>query len=303
MQQHRSYALGCQIMAAIDTYENTAHETLAELPAYLEKVEQRFSRFRAESELSALNRRSGRISRVSPPLWQALADAQRAARWSDGLVTPLVLPALEAAGYDRSFAELAPQTAGQPAEAPVVDWRALQLRQNRRVWFPAAARLDLAGTLKGQLADRIVRRLAGQGPALADLGGDIAVSGPRADGSAWPIGIADPHRPAQDLELLALRRGGVATSGRDYRHWQRADQAQHHIIDPRSGRPAASDVFSVTVVAPDAATADVAAKVVLILGRRRGLNWLERQPDLAALLVMQDGVVARSRRMQALVWE
>jgi hypothetical protein len=88
-------------------------------------------------------------SRVSPSLWQALADAQRAACWSDGLVTPLVLPALEATGYDRSFAELAPQTAEQAGETPVVDWRELKLHRQRRVWFPAAARLDLAGTLKG----------------------------------------------------------------------------------------------------------------------------------------------------------
>lgn len=115
-----------------------------------------------------------------------------ATRLSDGLVTPTALAALEAAGYDRPFAELVPAVAGQ-AHAPLIpaDWRQLQLDPTARtVALPAGIRLDLGGTAKGWAAAQAVRRLSSAGPALVDAGGDIVVSGPMVDGGPWPIAIA-----------------------------------------------------------------------------------------------------------------
>lgn len=136
-------------------------------------------------------------------------------------------------------------------------------------------RLDLGGIAKGWAADIAAQRLAKAGPALIDAGGDIAVSGPMADGSPWPIAIANPFAPEDSLGLLLLVRGAVATSGRDYRRWTRGGVEQHHIIDPRTGQPAQTDVLSATIVAPDGPAAEMAAKVALILGSQAGLAWLD----------------------------
>jgi thiamine biosynthesis lipoprotein len=153
---------------------------------------------------------------------------------------------------------------------------------------------------KGWAADQAARRLSGFGPALVDAGGDIAVSGPRTGAAPWTIGVANPFFPDDELETLLLAGGaGVATSGRDYRRWQRNGQWYHHILDPRTGRPAETDVLTATVVAPTAAQAEVAAKVVLILGRQQGLAWLAARPALAACLVLQDGRLLRTDSLAA----
>jgi thiamine biosynthesis lipoprotein len=119
-----------------------------------------------------------------------------------------------------------------------------------------------------------------------------------ASGERWPIGVANPLSPDDDLELLLLAGGGVATSGRDYRRWQRDGVWYHHILDPRTGRPAETDVLSATLVAASARAAEVAAKVAFILGSRDGMAWIQARPNLAGLLVLEDGRVMRSNNLR-----
>jgi thiamine biosynthesis lipoprotein len=113
--------------------------------------------------------------------------------------------------------------------------------------------------------------------------------------------VSDPANPDHPLEILRLSKGGVATSGRDYHHWVRNGRPMHHIIDPRTGLPATTDVVAATVVAPTVVEAEVGAKVAFILGSEAGLAWLEAHPPYAALLVTEDGQVLRSRRLQVML--
>jgi thiamine biosynthesis lipoprotein len=140
------------------------------------------------------------------------------------------------------------------------------------------------------------------GPAVVDAGGDIAVTGARLSGEPWPIGVADPCHPGEQITLLKILSGGVATSGRDYRRWRQEGAWLHHIIDPRTRRPAQTDVLAVTVIAPSTAEAESAAKTVLILGSQEGRAWLERRPRLAGLLVLEDGRALRSTRFPTYEW-
>lgn len=306
MQTCTFRAMGCAMAAVLDSDAPQAAHALTTVVERFAAWEQQLSRFREDSELSALNRRTGEWVVVSNVLWQVLRAALQAAEASAGLVTPTLLDALEAAGYTTSFAQLRPDDA--PPERPAARpqptaWRAIRLDAARQaVWLPAGTRLDLGGIAKGWAAEQAARWLSVYGPALVDAGGDIAVSGPRAEGAAWPIGVADPLQPDVQLDLLMLPSGGVATSGRDYRHWQRAGRWQHHILDPRTNRPADTDVLSATVVAPTAHEAEMAAKVVVILGSRAGLQWLEARPRLAGLLVCEDGGTYRSRWLYRYQW-
>jgi thiamine biosynthesis lipoprotein len=300
MQEYRFRAMGCHMLAVVDGDDAPAVAQLAEAPHWFEAWEQQLSRFRADSDLSRLNAAGGHSAVVPPALLEVLGVALDAARQSEGLVQPTILAALEAAGYDRSFDELAPAMDGAPLPAHASDWRALKLdRRTHTVTLPASVRLDLGGVAKGWAADQAARRLAEAGPALVDAGGDISVSGPMADGSPWPIAIANPFPLDEALGLVLLARGSVATSGRDYRRWMRGGVEQHHIIDPRSGQPAQTDILSATIVAPDGPLAEMAAKVALILGSRAGLAWLDTRPSLAGLLVLEDGRILHSRRMEA----
>jgi thiamine biosynthesis lipoprotein len=157
--------------------------------------------------------------------------------------------------------------------------------------------LDFGGIAKGWAAHQTMERLQAEGPALVNAGGDIAISGPRADGSPWPIGITDPFHPGEEIEVLLLNRGGVATSGKDRRRWIRNGVLQHHIINPATNQPADTDLLTVTVVAPDVTKAEAMVKAAFILGSVTGLEWIETQPGLAALFILDNGQVLYSEKM------
>jgi thiamine biosynthesis lipoprotein len=252
------------------------------------------SRFDAASELCQLNRQPETWVKVSQPLWAVLRSALKAHRATGGLVTPSVLPALEAAGYTQTFEDL-PAPATPPAallsdsskSAGGIEFNLA----TRSVWLPRDVRLDLGGFAKGWAADQAAHRLGIIAPTLVDAGGDIAVSGPRADGSAWLVRVADPLRAGEALLDWPLRRGGLATSGSQYRRWEQDGRTQHHLIDPRIARPAQTDLSAVTVWASSALQAEIAAKAVFILGSEHGLCWLKTRRGLRGVLCMSDGQV------------
>lgn len=290
--------------AMLDSDSAQGAERLAEIPARFAEWENILSRFRDDSELTQLNQHPGCAVQVSPTLWEVVNAAIEAARRSAGLVTPTVLSALELAGYDRSFDLLPGNASGSTAiTRPDSDWRKIELdARARTIRLPEGARLDLGGLAKGWAADKAVKFLGLRAPALVDASGDVAVrKSPRGD-RGWPIAIADPLKPGEHVEMLIVSRGGVATSGRDYRRWKKNGVEQHHLIDPRTGLPAATDVLTVTVVAPTTLEAEVAAKAALILGSAAGLAWLEARPSLAGLIVCEDGRVLRTRSLKNFVW-
>ena len=292
-------AMGSHMLAALDLPQERLTE-LEQVPSWFEAWEQSLSRFRETSELSQLNQSAGTPFHVSEMFWDVLQHALASERRSLGLVTPAVLDALMLAGYDRSFKDLMPASSYLTSNhhAPVGLLSEMQLDESTRmVHLPSGLHLDFGGVAKGWAADQATRKLSAFGPALVNAGGDISVSGPQANGEAWPIGITDPFDPDSSLEVILIKRGSVATSGKDYRRWQRDGVWQHHIIDPRTGMPAQTDVLTATVIAPSAVEAEVAAKVVLISGSQSGLQWLDAYPTLAGMLVLEDGRHLYSERM------
>jgi thiamine biosynthesis lipoprotein len=300
--------MNCNMMAAVDRAGTRVAKRLEQVPNWFAVWEQRLSRFRPDSELSQINRSAGQCVRISSVMQDVLHSAIRGSRISDGMVTPTVLEALEAAGYDRSFEELRDQELEEAGHlrAWATDATALPVLElkikSQTVRMASRIRLDLGGIAKGWAADRAAHHLRRLGPALVNAGGDIAVTGPMADGGPWPIGVIDPFDPEKDTEILLVYQGGVATSGRDYRRWMRDKLWQHHIIDPRSGLPAQTDVLTATVLAPCAQAAEIAAKVVLIAGSSRGIEWLNQRPEYAGLVVLEDGEKIQSHRWMDLVW-
>jgi thiamine biosynthesis lipoprotein len=168
----------------------------------------------------------------------------------------------------------------------------------RTLTLPFGLGLDFGGVAKGWSAQKAMEQLRAEGPALIDAGGDIAVSGSRADGGPWKIGVADPFHPGEEIEVLHLNQNGVATSGKNRRRWLRNGLLQHHLIDPLTGQPAETDLLTVTVIAHDVLQAEAAAKAAFLLGSHAGLEWIDTHPDLAGLLILDNGEMWYSARMQ-----
>jgi thiamine biosynthesis lipoprotein len=160
--------------------------------------------------------------------------------------------------------------------------------------LPGGVRLDLGATAKGLGADRAVRAAmaAGRqaGGVLVSLGGDIAVAGtPPRDG--WPVTVADGPAPAGSphAQLVRLPRGAVATSSVTCRRWRRAGRLLHHIVDPRTGLPAAGPWQTVTAAAATCADANAATTAAIVAGQQAE-RWLATA-GLPARLVGRDGEV------------
>jgi thiamine biosynthesis lipoprotein len=299
MYKHKFRAMGCQMLAALHYPGQRGTKLLARVPEWFETWEASLSRFRPESELNRLNHSNGKPVQVSGILWNVFRTSLAAEKQSAGLVTPTLLDSLVEAGYSASFEQL-PADQEAPAAKPPRHFtlKAVAYETSKHtLWLPKGVHLDFGGVAKGWAAHQAAKRLRAYGPALVDAGGDIAISGLQPGGEPWAVGVDDPLQPGKNLEVLRLGRCGVATSGRNYRRWQRGGAWKHHIIDPRTGEPAETDVLSATVIAPTVLEAEVAAKVVLILGSREGLAWLGAKPNYAGLVVLEDGQIVRGPRI------
>jgi FAD:protein FMN transferase len=287
-------AVGTTCAAAVTAGSRDDARAEAALGAAREEVaacERELSRFDPASGLSRLNAAGGEWAPVGPRLLEALQLALRAREDTGGRFDPTVLPALSAAGYDRSF-ELLEERAATTADG----WRAgtaIELdAAGRRARVTPGSAVDLGGIGKGYAADRALAAMRAASPGLAgalvDLGGDIAVTGEPPEGGPWLVAVADPRRSGETLAVLALEGGGIATSGRDARRFGPAGSL-HHLIDPETGEPALAGPLTVTVTAPDAASAEGHATTLAIAGLGEAEAHVAERPSLAALYVPHSG--------------
>ena len=256
--------MGCEIVVGGTT---TAARAIERLFAERDRM---FSRFRHDSALSRVNRASGRVVSVSAPFAQLVEHALRAAASTDGIVDPTLGDAIEAAGYDRDFADLDSSRTSVRSGAPG-RWRDVRVA-NGFLSRPPGVRLDLNGVVKGRTVDDALELLSGDG--FVSAGGDIAVRG--------ALDVALPGSGS-----VRVQSGGLATSGRAKRHWLQGGVLQHHLIDPRTGSPAASPWLEVTVSAATCLQADIAAKAAFLLGLD-GVRFLE-QHGLAGRFLLSGG--------------
>jgi thiamine biosynthesis lipoprotein len=253
--------------------------------------ERALSRFDPGSDLMRLNGASGAWAPVGERLLEALRTALQARADTAGRFDPTILPALVAAGYDRSFEQLTPRAphvarswhAGAQIEIDVPGGRAR---------IEAGAAVDLGGIGKGFSAARALAAMRTAWPdvpgALVDLGGDIAVWGTSPEGARWRLGVADPRVSGAALGMLRIAAGGVATSGRDRRRFGLAGEL-HHLIDPGTGAPARGGPLAVTVVAADAAAAEAHATALAVTPARAARAYVAERPGLGAVVVPDTG--------------
>jgi thiamine biosynthesis lipoprotein ApbE len=265
---------------------------------------------------------------VSHLLAEAVEVSLRAAELTDGDVDPTVGGVMAALGYDRDFAQLesaatsttmeryahpdvrndpsSRQTSRQTAAgaAPgtvgvrtIPGWRSVSVDVAAgKLTVPAGVQLDLGATVKGWAADYSAAKIAGRlgCGVLVSLGGDTAVAGPPPTEAGWPIRVQDTTLPLEDTpdgpsQVVSIRSGGLATSSTAARRWHHGGDVLHHILDPRTGLPAAPVWRTVSVAAATCADANTAATAAIIRGHRAPA-WLASL-NLPARLVSVDGAI------------
>jgi thiamine biosynthesis lipoprotein len=258
------------------TIEVFAHGGLDEAESEFHRLDRLLTRFDPASELSRLNR-TGAIS-AGPELLELTRLALAARERTRARFDPTVHDAVVAAGYDRTFAELALD--GTDDGLPVACGGAVEVA-GETIRLGPGARLDLGGIAKGWAADRVCDMLAPAGPCLVNAGGDVA-----ARGTMWPVGVETPDGTV----TVGLEDAAMATTGRDRRRWRRNGEVRHHLIDPATGAPSESDLLRVTVVAHTAVDAEVMATSLFLTGEQRAVAEAEAL-GVPAILVTAHGRV------------
>jgi thiamine biosynthesis lipoprotein len=188
------------------------------------------------------------------------------------------------------------QTRRIPSETEL--GRAMALVGNRNLRIDPAKRtamlakkgcaVDLGGIAKGYAADLVIGLYKAEGAqsALVNLGGNVKTLGRKPDGKPWVVGLQHPEKARGEFfGTVSVENAAVATSG-GYERFVEIDAVKyHHILDPRTGYPSASDLVSVTVISPESMRADALATAIFILGRERGRLLLERYPGSGAVLM------------------
>jgi FAD:protein FMN transferase len=282
-------AIGTTATVAV-TDPGSVDEALATLSGELGAIDAACSRFRADSELRALERNSGgRPMPVSPLLFEALDVACRTAVLTAGTVDPTVGAALIELGYDRDFPEVTDGCSSGDGPVPAPGWWRIELDEDARtVALPSGVHVDVGATAKALVADRAAVRLAeelGCG-VLVNLGGDVAVAGPPPPGG-WAVGIAPEATVPPDRadQVVAIVAGGLATSGTTARSWIRHGRRVHHIIDPWTGESAPSVWTLVSTTAPSCLEANAWSTAAVVwgedaIGNLRGLGVSARLVDV-----------------------
>ncbi|MGN7415443.1 FAD:protein FMN transferase [Paenibacillus sp. SAF-068] len=278
---------------------------------WFETQEQRFSRFVADSELNRLNHSTGWMP-ISAAMDEVLSLAYGYIGLTEGIFQPGISQALQDSGYDLSFEKIQQRQPQRPLLERILrtitpessgmmedrhdhsrpGW--IQREGSRMVHLDPGAELDLGGIVKGWAVERIadwLQRTLHIPAGLINAGGDIQVWG-TSDHPQWTLKVADPLQDQRDVTgAVRLQRGAVATSGISHRLWQNSDGSiAHHLIDPRTMKPADTDVLQCTVLGQHASQCEIIAKTVCILGSAEAVGWLNRHYDRHDVLwITQDG--------------
>jgi thiamine biosynthesis lipoprotein len=287
----------------VSTEREALGDAVAAVRLTVEAFDRACSRFREDSELTALNGAGGRTIAAGPILVEAVLAAVRAAELTGGDVDPTLGRALIALGYDRDF-ELGLDDRGStpPAASPlapalafaaVPGWRTIRVDASAgSVGLGAGVTLDLGATAKALASDHAAAaaREAAGCAVLVSLGGDIATSGP-APPSGWRIRVTDDLRSGARApgQWITIHSGGLATSSTTARRWRSGGESVHHLLDPATGRPSQGGWRTVSVAAATCLDANIASTAAIVRGRRAP-SWL-RELALPARLVGDDGRV------------
>ena len=289
VETHSFRAMGCQMQV----WCQAPQVDLQTVEQQFHQAERKLSRFDSDSELSQFNRSAGEWIKVSPLLWMMIDQALRLAEMTHGLFNPAILPMLEAAGYQRPFV---PNMSSPASDTPVVPIALANLHlidrqvEQRRVRLPAGMRLDFGGIAKGVVAQTAVSWLSQFGPCLVDAGGDLVAGGAPVGWPGWPVEMAVPiggEKRGLTGTRVWLANNTLATSGVDFRRWQQNGRWQHHLIDPRTGQPAQTDLLAVSLLMADAAEAEVWTTTAMILGSDQARQLLENGRIPALLITDQ----------------
>ena len=271
-------------------YGENTRECLSAVQAEVTRLENLFSRFIPDSDISRVNRSAGiQFEPVSHETFDLLSRAADYSSRCDGCFDINIGPLVDLWRESKKQNQ-PPVRSAISAALPLTGYTELLLDPVSRAAGLARVgqSIDLGGIGKGFAADRVldVYREFGITSACSNMGGNVVTIGVKSDGSPWQVGIQHPRRDDSLMGAVSVIGKSVVTSG-DYQRYFKdlSGNRYHHILDPLTGYPAESELVSVTIVADSSTDADALSTIVFVAGLQRGMEILAEYPGVEALCV------------------
>jgi len=273
-QQHYK-ALGSEVfITLVLTKENEeqANKLFLNISNKINNFENRFSRFKTDSELTFFNNNAGKKTVVSKQFLDLISTSYKLSQETAGFYNPLILPGLQKAGYKGSWPNPDKDYDGIDYSSRKIDTYEQIKIDKTWVQIPKNTALDFGGIGKGYLLDLLSDYLANKKLAgyWLSIGGDIVCNGYDLESKPWQIGVQSADKVDKVVSSITNMNGnklGIATSGVTKRKGVSNGQNWHHIIDPRTGKSVETTILTVTVTSKQAVNADVFAKSIIIGGK------------------------------------
>ncbi len=270
-----------------DCQDESLLEDAMELCADLEK---QFSSQIEDSEISRINDAGGKPVKISENTGALLEIGRKYETLSEGRFSMEIGPL-------SSLWDFHPESAYKPSQAEieaataVVQSSSLQLKEDQAALTPDGARLDLGGIAKGYIADQLKEYLKERGirHGIISLGGNVLTIGSKPDGSPFTVGIQRPF--AEENEMITAvyaSDSSVVTSGIYQRYFEQEGALYHHILDPETGYPAKTDLYSVTVLSSRSVDGDALSTICMLFGLEKGKQLIEATEGAEAVFVTDE---------------
>ena len=299
--------MGTRVTVSIWTDDETAAaKAIAAVFEELGRIDKLMTTWKDDSQVSKINSAAGvEAVPVSDEILTVLNKALEVSRASNGAFDITVGAFRGLWKFDEDKDGTIPTPAQVRSRLPLVDYKKITVDKKKKTvkLGKKGMRITLGGIAKGYAVDRAVKLLYDRNYVdfIIQAGGDLYVSGRRGNRS-WRVGIRDP-RGGRDstFAIAAIENRTFSTSG-DYERYVLKDGVRyHHILDPATGQPI-RHTRSVTIMAKDAFTADAWSTALFVIGVEKGMQMVEKMPDIEAVFVDKDNKIHISSGLEGKVW-
>lgn len=296
-----TYSMGTNILQRV--YGDNGEEALKLAVEELERLEKLLSFYRPSSEISLINQRAGMdYTTLSAEAFYIIKKAKEYSKLSSGAFDITMAPVIELWGIFTKKQRVPNRDEISRAKA-LVDYKDILIDEGASAVMlkSEGQKIDLGGIAKGFAADKVLKIYKDKGikSAFINLGGNVLVLGDKPGGTKWSIGIQNPFEPrGVCIGAVAVTDKTVVTSGDYVRYFEKDGMRYHHILDPRTGCPSASEVMSVTVICDTSIDADALSTAVFILGLHDGLKLIEGLSFADAIIITKDKKVYATKGIE-----
>ncbi len=264
------------------------------LLAECDRYEKLLSKTIESSDVSRINNAHGKTVTVDAETWQILKRAKEISDLTGHAFSVTIAPLTAMWDFTGGTMRM-PTDEERIAALPLVDDDQLVLGDNNTVTLPDGMEIDLGGIAKGYIADQLANMIRGKvKSALLNFGGNVYAVGEKTDGSAFRVGICDPTNTSTQRAVVQVKDRTVVTSGTYERFFVKDGVTYHHILDPKTGISAVTDLTSATIVGTSSMDADAFATACIVLGKEGALKLLEDNGLDGVLIDTDNQVTATS---------